>query len=406
MPRPRGTGCLYRQKGSAVWWVKYYRGGRAYRESTRTTNRRKAEMFLRRRLAEVTTGLFFGPRVERIRVQELAEDFLRDYRVNGRKSYDDAEARWRLHLKPFFGHLRAADVGTDLIARYAETRQNGGAKNATINRELAALRRMFYLGFKAAPPKVYRVPSFPHLEENNVRTGFVEEPQFRSMVEHCHELWLRTMIEIAYQYGWREDELLSMRVKQADLLGRVLRLNPGTTKNNEGREVAITETIRTLLQECAAGKMPDDYLFTREGGKRVKDFRGAWAKMCCAAGLGKFVCPKCRSVVDADRRCAKCEQKWQVTQLKYIGLIFHDLRRSAARENRKAGITESVIMKMGGWKTRTVFERYNIVTQADVKQAVKMRDEHRNGHSFGHSALPEARPATVGMPPKSLRVLQ
>jgi hypothetical protein len=144
MPRPRGTGSIYHQKGSSIWWVKYYRNGKPYRESTHTAEESKAKDFLKRRLAEITTDTFVGPRTERIRVDELAEDFLRDYRINGKRSLPDAETRWKLHLKPFFTDLRAVEVSSDLVARYVDERQQSGAKNATINRELACLKRMFH----------------------------------------------------------------------------------------------------------------------------------------------------------------------------------------------------------------------------------------------------------------------
>jgi hypothetical protein len=104
--RPKGTGCVYQRPDSPVWWVKYSRYGKPYRESAKTDNRRKAETYLKNRLAEIATGTFVGPQAERVRVEELAEDFLREYRINGRKSLDDVKTRWELHLKPFFGVMR------------------------------------------------------------------------------------------------------------------------------------------------------------------------------------------------------------------------------------------------------------------------------------------------------------
>jgi hypothetical protein len=182
MSRPRGTGRLYRQKTSSIWWIKFYRNGTPYRESTETSDKREATRFLNHRLAEVTTGKFVGPRVERVRIEELSEDFLRDYKINGKSSHADAEARWRLHLKPFFGSLRAPEVTSDLLNKYVDRRQDQGAANGTINRELAALKRMFNLGRAATPPKVIFIPHFPSLAEDNIRQGFLEDAQYEKLL--------------------------------------------------------------------------------------------------------------------------------------------------------------------------------------------------------------------------------
>ena len=180
MKRQRGTGSIY-PRGKMLW-IKYTRNGKPYREPAHTDDEKKAQKLLTLRLAQCATGTFHGLRVERIRVDELAEDFLRDYRINGKKSIDDAEARWKLHLEPWFGGMRAVNVTSEQIARYIDQRRTEDAAPATINKELAALKRMFNLGRKSTPPKVVVVPAFPHLAENNVRQGFLEDGQYDKLV--------------------------------------------------------------------------------------------------------------------------------------------------------------------------------------------------------------------------------
>ncbi len=392
MPRPRGSGSIYLQNGSAVWWVKYYRNGKAYRESTHTTEKSKAQQFLRKRLAEITTGDFYGPRCEKILIDELAADLIRDYRINDRKSLPDVDARWRLHLKPFFGNFRAVDISSDLLSRYVDSRQQKGAKNATINRELAALKRMFYLARRTTPPKVYRVPVFSMLREDNARKGFLEDQHYENLLGSNSELWFRSIVEVGKTYGWRISELLLMRVNQVDLLSRTIRLEPGTTKNKDGREVTMTTRVYELLKLCVHAKQPDDFLFTRTNGKPVREFRYAWWKACVAAKLGVLSCPRCSKPVNAEAHCDACNKGWSIARLRYRGLIFHDLRRTAARNLRRAGVAEGVIMKIGGWRTRAVFERYAIVSQADVADALHKLEAPQNGHSFGHSRPRETHP--------------
>lgn len=108
MRRPQGTGSIFRMASSTVLWIKYHHNGKSIRESAHTTKVKEAERLLRGRLAAIATGTYVGLRLERVRIAELADDLIREYRINGRKSIDDVQARWDLHLKPFFGTLRAA----------------------------------------------------------------------------------------------------------------------------------------------------------------------------------------------------------------------------------------------------------------------------------------------------------
>jgi integrase len=361
--RRRGEGSIYSKPRSPFLWIKYYRAGKPIRESTRTADSRKAACFLRQRLAEAESNPADSPRVE-----QLASNLFREYSINGHKSLDDAKARWRLHLKPFLGSMPATELDSRQLERYVDKRRAEYASNATINRELACLKRMLRLAYQASPPRVPSVPHFPHLKENNARQGFVSPEQFARLVANCKDLWLRTMLETAYNYGWRVSELLNLRVGQVDLVARTIRLDPGTTKNREGREVTIeSANLLQLLRHCVDGKRPEDYVFTR-GDKPIRDFRTSWENLCTAAGVPS--------------------------------LLFHDLRRSAARNLRAAGIPEEIIMRIAGWKTSNVFKRYAIVDQVDVRLALQQLERARRkpfDHTDERNSGPEYTP--LSQPP-------
>jgi len=350
--RCRGEGSIYTRPRSPFLWIKYYKRGKPIRESARTGDPGKAARFLHQRLAEVGRDPAESPRIE-----QLVDDLLRDYRIKEQRSFDDVEARWRLHLKPFFGSVPATELDSRLLARYIDRRREEQASNATINRELACLKRMYRLAYLSTPPRVESVPHFPHLKETNVRQGFVTPEQYRKLVAHCHHLWLRAMLETAHNYGWRVSELLHLRVRQVDLVSRTIRLEPGTTKNQEGREVTIESgRLLELLRQCVEGKRPEDYVFTR-GDKPIRDFRKRWQNLCTAAGVP--------------------------------GLLFHDLRRTAARNLRAAGVPEEIIMRIAGWKTSSVFKRYAIVDKADVRAALQQLERARQkqiDHTKGRSS--------------------
>jgi integrase len=354
--RPRGTGAIFSVPGSRFLWVGYTDAkGEYVRESSKETQPTRAQKFLNNRLQAVANGNFLGPRVERITVDELFDDLLQDYRTHGQFALWP-ERCWNAHLADYFGGetlkadkraekysgMKAARVGTAQIAGYVEQRTTEGAAKSTINRELALLRRAFSLGFDAEPQKVSRIPKFHRFivsEKGNERRGFVEEAQYRRLAELVKEPWLRAMLALAYTYGFRKAELLEMKCSQVDLLNNTVSLYSGETKNGEPRTVYLTEECRFIVTELRKSKRPEDFLLTRKNGEPIHDLRGTWAAL--------------------------------TEEAKLPGLLLHDFRRSAVRNMIRRGVPQKTAREISGHKTDSVFNRYNIVSEADLQEAAR-----------------------------------
>jgi hypothetical protein len=197
-------GSIY--KRGDTFWIKYYRNGKPYRESTRSKKEADAKRLLKKREGEIAGGKLPGIYFDKVLFDELAENFLNDYRINAKKSLVRAE-RSLGHLKRTFEGYRVINITADRIGAYIDSRLTEGAANATINRELAALKRMLNLGKRQR--KVDQVPYIPMLEENNVRKGFFEHPEFIALRNAlpCH---LKGFVTFGYKVGWRVSEIANL----------------------------------------------------------------------------------------------------------------------------------------------------------------------------------------------------
>ena len=193
--------------------------------------------------------------------------------------------------------MPAMNVTKETILRYRDERLLQGAARATINSEMAALKTAFY----RAADKLPSLPVFPaQLKENNTRTGFDEEADYERRAANASELWLRLYLELGFTYGWRKGELLNLRVRHVNLENRKIRLDPGTTKNDEGREVLMMAKVAELLRLAVAAKRGDDFVLTRDAqrGKPaapVRDFRAAWRNLSIQGGPRQIRVPELRA---------------------------------------------------------------------------------------------------------------
>ena len=236
-------GTIY--KRGNTYWIQYYRNGKPYRESTKGSKEVDARRLLKKREGEIAEGKLPGIYFDRVRFDELAGDFLTDYRINQKKSLRRAEEAIG-HLKGYFEGFKASQITTPHIQSYIETRQDEGAANATINRELSALKRMLNMGARQTPPKVDRVPYIPMLKENNTRKGFFEHGDYLALSDTLPS-YLKGFVTFAYKTGWRVSEISNLTWNQVDRDQGIVRLETGETKNDEGRTVYLDEELKEVF---------------------------------------------------------------------------------------------------------------------------------------------------------------
>lgn len=223
-------------------------------------------------------------------------------------------------------------------------RQAEGASNGEINRELSALKRAFNIALQEE--KITRKPYIQRLEEHNVRQGFFEPWEFTAILAKLPD-YLRSPLTFAYYTGWRvQSEILPLTWDRVDLEAGTVRLYRGTTKNKDGRIIALPLVLREVLeqqwQEHLTHSPTCSYVFPKDG-ERMLTFYKAWRRACKDAGLS--------------------------------GKLSHDFRRTAVRNLVRAGVPERVAMMVTGHKTRDVFDRYNIVSDGDLEEAARRVDE-------------------------------
>jgi len=333
----KGDGRVF-QRGE-IWWVAYYHEGREHRESSKSRERKEAVRLLRQRVGEVSAGIVQGRRVHRgartrrVRMLDLFDLLEHHYQISNCTSRMNGYSLKRLRRR-FAGYTVQACTSLAVIHYMADMLRQG-RKAPTINREIAVLRSAFRLGYRH--DLVARVPSIKLLPDGAVRNEFFTREEIEALLP-CLRDYLRDVVLFAYHTGWRKGEIIGLEWANVNRSGAVIRLEPDQSKNRTVRVLALQGELAALIERRwkarKAGRALARHVFHR-GGEKLTEFRRPWLAACRQAGLGSR--------------------------------MFHSLRRTAAREMSLQGIPEKVIMSIMGHKTRGMFDRYNIVTEADQR---------------------------------------
>jgi integrase len=351
--RAKGEGSLMRIGSCAVWYAQFYRAGKQLRVSTKTTVKMRALAELRRLMGKSEGGGALETDLKKVRYGDLRAALIANYIEKGNKSLhtyaDGTEDIPSLRpLDKFFGYsngsrgVTVAQITTDAAREFVRQRQSEGAGTAIINRSLSMLRRMLRIAHEDG--KIQFVPVIRLLKEPPARKGFLPLEKFDELISVL-PTHLRPLITFLYYDGVRLGEALQIEWSQVDLRRGLIRLEEDQTKGDEARVLPLPSVLISMLKEVEPkkGKVFDATNLTKE-----------WRAGCAAVGLGTII-----------------EVAGKPYDPLYTGLIIHDLRRSAIRNLINAGVPERVAMKISGHKTRSVFDRYHIVSSDDVTNAMR-----------------------------------
>jgi integrase len=264
------------------------------------------------------------------------------------------------HLEACFGACRALAITSDRVTSYERERLSAGAARATVNQELAALRRAFNLAIKAKRLPLSAKPSISIPTPRNARTGFFEEADFRAVLAELPEP-LRAPMRFAYFTGWRITEVFELTWARVDFAAGTVRLEPNTTNSDEGRTFpfsALPELVDLLQAQREHTRTVErrfdkvvPFVFHRNG-RPIHGYLDGWRAACKRAAVVK------RGNLET------------VIRPQLLHRTPHDFRRTPARNLIRAGVAQHIVMQLCGWKTDAMFRRYAIVDERDLRDAV------------------------------------
>jgi integrase len=354
----RGDGRVFRR--GQKYWIAYYapKNGKMVevRESA-GESAKHADAQLRDRLHDVRNHkkgikVFVGPKQERVTVAELLEDLERDHLVKKRSSWRKTNSHLT-HIRAYFGSDRARSVTRSRLVAYIEFRQQQGAANATINRELEPLQRAFSLALEN--DVIGFAPKFPALREDNARQVFINRADFLKIVANVKvrktlDTDLQDYLTFFYYTGMRPGETGSLTWASFDPEKWTILLEAKNAKTKKARKLVIDGALKPIIQRRieARRRFPQCPFMFHRRGRQMKTSYKVWKKACLAAG---FIGGK-------------------------TGYVPYDHRRSAVRNLIRAGVEESVAMKISGHRTRSMLDRYNITSDDDIQEAMVKVSEY------------------------------
>lgn len=335
----------YKRKDSKFWWIAPTINGVQCPQSSGETDYDRALTKLKILEGRIASNAAITPKTDRGSFAALLELVRADFQIKGHLSLRHVASRIDLHLKPILGRIQAGRITVAVIQGYILERKREDANVATINRELAIMKRAFRLGMRAG--EVSGMPYIEMLPGEKVQTGFFTEDGYRAVMRHANPI-LKDILVCCYYTGWRIDSIVNLEWSNVDLNRGLLALRQEQTKNKKATmfPLAPFPELHTMLERRKALTRETERrksvvipcVFHREG-QPVKSIHSAWQWARKKAGLP--------------------------------GRKLHDFRRTAVRNLEDMGFTETEIMSMVGMASRSIFIRYNITDEERILAKAK-----------------------------------
>lgn len=338
------------------YWIQYrLPGGRQRKEFVGYSIQEARDAEGKRRSQKRENRIFDIKPEAKMTFGELTEWYLGLEKVKALASY------WRVQISlnnfnSEFGNVLIKDIRLSQIENYQQMRLNIGLAPATVDREVGEVKTMIYKAYDDGIlddriAMIFKKVKKLLKKNANARDIILPFDKFERLLSNS-PLYLLGILATGFYTGMRKGEILGLTWDKVDLENRFIRLEATDTKDREPRLVPIDDELYEILK-IQPKALHHNYVFTYKGNPIRTNFRRSLATACRKAGI-----PYGRKVKG--------------------GFTFHDLRHMFNTYMRKAGVAESVIMKITGHSIREMFDRYNTIDADDAKEAMKRFRDFRN----------------------------
>ena len=342
-----------RKESNKCYWIEYYIDGQRKRERIG-----HSKLAAENRFREVQTAKVEGRYIKNVKgvkltLNELRKWYLSLSEVRNLSTYNTLLSRVAHPVRLIGESKYASSLSLDDIEHYRLSRgkeesrwsKNNKVTAATINKEISAFKSMLNFAVKYGKIESNPIIKAAKLKDDNVRQRIISQNELENLLSFS-PVHLKPILKMAYYEPMRKEEIIGLTWDEIDLQSNFIRLSANRTKGKKnGRSIPIHPLIKEMLYSLPRSITTNRVFLYLDKQGRYRPFKGfsrSWNRVRKLAGLND--------------------------------VVFHDLRHTAITNMRKAGNPPSVIMKASGHKTMSMFLRYNLVDDEDLR-SMKWNDE-------------------------------